>query len=104
MAVTGNKKQETKITEMGMFTTDMFPNIDIISAKGAFRFGIKSALKNSSYKNWKEIAERTSFEREKFFETLVENSLPYLINAELSKKQTKKIFVEIKKENKKYLT
>ncbi len=104
MAVTGNKKQETKITEMGMFTTEMFPNIDILSAKGAFRFGIKSALKNSSYESWQKIAEQPSLERENFFELLLEYSLPYLVNAGISEKQAKELFVQLKIENKKYLT
>jgi hypothetical protein len=103
MTVIGNKKQETKITEIGTLTTKMFPEVDTLTAKGAFRFGIKNALKDTGYKDWQEVGEQTPSEREIFFETFLEKSLPYLINSGLSEKQAKKLFVQLKKENKKYL-
>lgn len=45
--VTGNRKQEAKISELGNIANQMFPHIKTMLFKGAFRPGIKSALEKN---------------------------------------------------------
>jgi hypothetical protein len=101
--VVGSKKQEAKISELGSIANKMFPDIGTMLFKGAFRLGIKAALKKEGMKNWEEVATRVPEVRRKFFHSALEESVPHLKVIGLSENDINKLISLLKMKNEKYL-
>ncbi len=104
MAIVGNKKQETKFEEMGNIAHAMYPNIDTLVFKGAFRYGVKAVLEKSPYQSWDEVANQPSSVRKRFFNYIVDASIPHLQKLGLSGQEIDNLVDRLKKENVKYLS
>ena len=101
--VVGSKKQEEKISELGALANQMFPDIEIMVFKGSFRRGIRSALGESRFQSWEEVAEQPSMIRKDFFQNVIDESLPHLIKIGLNREAADILISRLKKENEKYL-
>jgi len=78
MSTKGAEKQEKKITELAEIANKDFPDIGVMSFKGAFRFGAKSAVEKSQFNNWEEVVNQPPNIRRNFFKSLLEESRPHL--------------------------
>ena len=103
-AIVGSKKQEGKITELGMFANQLFPDIETMIFKGAFRYGIRSALEKSRYAAWEEVAGQHPMLRKSFFQSILDESAPHLQNIGLDEKGIEILIRKLKEKNEKYLT
>ena len=63
---TGNERQENKITELGELAHHIVPKVEVRAFKGAFRFGVKSALEKNGLMSWSDMAERKLKRKEHF--------------------------------------
>lgn len=104
MAITGNSKQEEKITKMGQVSHEMFPHIDLLSFKGAFRMGINSALKQKGYAKWKELIDKENMEKRAFFYEILKASNEYLLKLGLTEADTKVLYSRLIKNNETFLS
>ncbi len=102
--VVGSKRQETKIGELGSLANKIFPHVEVMVFKGAFRLGIKSALEKNRMKNWEEVAKQPPDARRKFFHIALEESVLHLQNIGLTKNEAEKLISALKIKNEKYLT
>lgn len=103
MAVLGTQKQEEKILEMGEIAHDISPEISVMNFKGAFRLGVKAALENSGYADWKDLAQKTTAEKERFFEQILKGTAPHLSGTGLSRDQVERIFSRLRQKNAEYI-
>ncbi|MDM8517077.1 hypothetical protein QUF76_12820 [Desulfobacterales bacterium HSG16] len=101
--VVGNKKQETKIREMGHIAKNMFPHIEVMAFKGSFRLAIRSALKKNQFNDWEEVSQRPYKVKKKFFETILDESVSQLKKLGMKEDETDILIDSLKKENEKYL-
>ena len=101
--IIGNKTQEEKITEMAELANELFPHIKVISFKGAFRFGLKQALDELGYENWKDIYKETGEVRIKFFETALKFSENPLHSFRLSYADIDNLKTILEEDNKKFI-
>ncbi len=99
----GSKKQEEKISELGAIANQMFPNVKTKVFKGTFRFGIRSALEKTQFQSWEEIAEQPPMTRKKFFQNVLDESLPHLKTIGLNREEADMLISRLRKENEKYL-
>lgn len=103
MAVIGTQKQEEKILEMGNIAHELAPKVSVMNFKGAFRLGIKQALKQSGNAQWKDLSQKSNLEKKQFFDQILNESKPHLIRSGLSEQEVEKICVALKKKNDEYL-
>ena len=103
MAVVGSQKQEQKIAEMGLLAHQMYPRVEAMAFKGAFRQGVKEALKNGTFSTWEEVAKQPAPVRRRFFESILEKSTGYLTGQGLTKDEIEKLLDKLKQQNEKYL-
>ena len=102
MATIGSEKQERKLAEFAKLAKSLFPHINELAVKGAFRQGANAAIEKSDVSTWKEMAEQPSKVRRKFFNSLLQESRPQLIG--IIGKENVDVFLEkVKVENEKYL-
>ena len=102
-SIVGNKTQEEKIEEMAELAHELFPHIKVISFKGAFRFGVKQALKELGYENWKDIYKKNTEVRIKFFETALKFSENPLKGFKLSHSDIENLKIVLEEDNKKFI-
>ena len=103
MTVLGTQKQEEKIQEMGNIAHELAPNVTVMNYKGAFRLGIRDALKKNGYSDWKELAQKTKPEKQAFFKQILENSKPRLTSSGLDTEKIKIIYTALTLKNNEYL-
>ena len=103
LPIVGSKKQEDKISELGAFANQLFPGIETMIFKGSFRYGIKSALEKKQYSRWEEVAEQHPMLRKKFFQSILDESIPHLKAIGLYEKDIDILFKKLKEKNEKYL-
>ncbi len=101
--IVGSRKQEMKINEMGAVANTMFPEIKTMEFKGSFRLGVRNALQKSGYGKWDEISLLPPDKRNRFFENIIQESLPYLKKIGLDEKDINRLIRELKQRNLKYL-
>ena len=102
MTVIGNQKQEQKLNEMGDLAKQLFPQVNVLSIKGALRYGAESALRKSGYASWQEVSEKPRQTRNTFFKLLLKEAEPRL-NLALQPDQVKRFMQMVEKANQKYL-
>lgn len=76
--ITGNRKQEEKISEMGNIAHTLFPDVSTIAFKGVFRYGIEKALDDRHLENWDRVAAENPETRSQFFKSILNNSIQRL--------------------------
>ncbi len=103
MAIVGSEKQEKKIGAMGAAAHDMFPAVPGIAFKGAFRFGIESALEKAHYENWERVAAHPPETRRRFFEQVLEESVSRLKSLGLGDADVEALLGRLRAENEKYV-
>lgn len=103
MKTTGVSRQERKIESMADIVTGLCPEMPRISVKGAFRLGINEALINSGYSNWKDLAEKPLQTKQKFFNDLLNSSLPHLLKIGLPRHLEQRVRTGLSKENERFL-
>jgi len=101
--ITGNRKQEAKISELGDIANQMFPHIKTMLFKGAFRHGIKGALAKNRVQNWEDVAKKPPEDRRNFFRSALEESVRHLQFIGLTEEDAKKLLLILKVRNEKYL-
>jgi len=102
MATIGAKKQEEKISKLAKAAKSIFPDIDEMSIKGAFRYGAKSAIEKSRFSKWAEIVELPESERRKFFDSLIQEARLHF-ESMLNKADVDQLVKKLKAENEKYI-
>lgn len=102
--IVGSRKQEQKISEMGIVANKMFPEIEIMVFKGSFRLGIRSALDLCNFKSWDEVSLQPVYERKKFFKNFLNESVPHLKKTGVNETGINSLISKLMKENEKYLT
>lgn len=102
MAVIGEKKQEEKLKELAKIAKDLFPDVNELAVKGAFRHAAKAAIEKSGFTSWGEVAEKPPSVRKKFFETLLQEAKPHLA-VQLSKENVDEFIKKAKMVNEKYV-
>lgn len=75
----GNAQQERKIESLATIVTELYPELRTISAKGAFRFGVNSALEQSGFENWTELADQPVRVKQEFFEHILDGAFIHLL-------------------------
>ncbi len=101
--VVGNKKQETKVSEMGSIANNMFPHIETMAFKGSFRFAVKTVLKKNQLNDWEKVSKYPPAIRRKFFESVLDESLSHLKKLGMKEDETDILINKLRKENEKYL-
>jgi len=102
MATIGSKKQEKKIAEFAKLAKKLYPDINELAIKGAFRYGAKAAIEKSRFSKWEEVAEQPATVRKKFFNLLMQESRTHLINI-IGEGKVDDFIEKLKAENEKYL-
>lgn len=97
--VSGVTKQEKKIESLTDIVLSIDPGMNKLSVKGAFRLGIKEALKTKGYTNWKDLADKSIPLKKAFFNGLLDSTLPHLLRMGLSSKLQQKVRSKLSKEN-----
>jgi len=98
----GSEKQEKKLTEFAKLAKQLFPNVNELSVKGAFRFGARAAIKKFNFSSWEDMAKQPASMRRKFFDELLKEARPYLINI-IGNEKIDDFIEKVKAENEKYL-
>ncbi|MEZ4527499.1 MAG: hypothetical protein R2941_16385 [Desulfobacterales bacterium] len=101
--VTGNRKQEAKISELGNIAGSMFPHIKPMLFKGAFRHGIKAALEKNLLRNWEEVSKKPPEARRAFLHSALDESVRHLRFIGLTEDEAKHLLLVLKVRNEKYL-
>lgn len=99
----GNTKQEQKIESMAAIVADLYPELSIISVKGAFRFGVRSALEQSGFSSWSEVAEQKIAVKQNFFKRLTDGTINHLIKMGLPHDMVTSVRTRLLKENQQFL-
>ena len=102
MATIGSEKQERKLNEFAKLAKSIFPDINELAIKGAFRKGANAAIKKSHLSNWKEMANEPVSVRRKFFNSLLQEARPNLIGI-IGKDNVDDFIEKVRVENEKYL-
>ena len=102
MSTKGAEKQERKISELAEIANQDFPDIEVRTFKGAFRFGAKSAVEKSQFESWEEVSQQPVSIRRKFFKSLLEESRSHL-NRILGEDKVQPLLDKLENENEKYL-
>ena len=102
MTIVGSEKQEKKLAEFARLAKQLFPDINELSVKGAFRFGAKVALEKFNFSSWQDMAKQPASVRRKFFKILLQEARPYLINI-VGEENVDDFIEKVKVENEKYL-
>mgnify|MGYP000518220968 CR=1 FL=1 len=102
MATKGAEKQEKKISEFAEIANSEFPDIGIMSFKGAFRWGAKNAVENSRFEDWQEVVKQPPAIRREFFKNLLEESKPHLKKL-IGEDSVNSLLDTLLRENEKYL-
>ncbi len=103
MAPVGCKRQEQKIARMGELAHSMFPGIDTLAFKGAFRLGVREALQNQKIGDWATLCDAPPQFRRRFFRVLLNESLPHLRGIGLNEAQIKALTGKLLRENERFL-
>ncbi len=72
MTVTGSKKQEDKIENMGKLAKELFPEISIESFEEVFRQSTTAALKKHQYQQWDDVVKEQPLVRKLFFDSILD--------------------------------
>ncbi|WP_147819529.1 hypothetical protein [Salidesulfovibrio onnuriiensis] len=99
----GNAKQEQKIASMAALVADLYPGLTVISVKGAFRFGVKSALEQFGFSTWAEVADQTVTVKQDFFKLLTDKAVTHLTKMGLPQDMTTTVRTRLIKENQQFL-
>ncbi len=102
MSTKGAEKQERKISELAEIANMDFPDIEVRTFKGAFRFGAKRAVEKSQFESWEEVSKQPASIRRNFFKTLLEESRSHL-NRIIGEDKVQPLLDKLEKENEKYL-
>lgn len=97
----GSDFQERKIQRMAELACGVAERLNLLSVKGAFRFGVAKALKEKGFASWGEVAERDVATRKAFFAKLVELTIPHLLKMGLSATEVETIRKLVIEENEK---
>jgi len=103
MTVLGTQKQEEKIQEMGDIAHELVPTVTVMNYKGAFRLGIRNALKKTGNSNWTDLVQKTMTEKQAFFEQILESSKSHLISAGLDIEKINMICTALTRKNNEYI-
>lgn len=101
--VKGNRKQEEKIAHMAEVVRKHVPSANILSVKGAFRFGISKALEQNSFGDWQEVAAQPPAMRRKFFASVLESAAPHLKKIGIEEARLERINQDLKRENEAFM-
>jgi len=101
--VIGSPKQETKIAEMGDVAHRLFPHIEAIAFKGAFRFAIREALRQRGGTDWGTVVTMPASARRAFFELILKEATPHLKSMGLDPASIEKLQAKLRSQNEKYL-
>lgn len=102
-AVVGCRRQEQKIARMGELAHSMFPGIDSLAFKGAFRLGVREALRNQKMGDWATLCDAPPRLRRRFFRVLLTEALPHLRGIGLNETQIKALSNKLLRENERFL-
>lgn len=99
----GNKKQEEKIARMAAVVLQHAPEANLLSVKGAFRFGISKALEINGFESWQQVADKPAVQRKKFFDSVLDNAAPHLQKVGVDASALQKIKAILKQENETFM-
>lgn len=99
----GNKKQEEKIARMAEVVREHAPQANLLSVKGAFRFGISKALEANGFDAWQEVAAQPAARRKKFFASVLEHASPHLEKIGIAGSVLSTVQQALKQENETFL-
>lgn len=98
----GAARQEKKITEFSQIANAKFPDVEVMTFKGAFRAGAVSAVEKSQFDTWAEVASQPSEIRRNFLRNVLEESKPHLRTL-IGEEYLQPLLDKLLKENEKYL-
>ncbi len=103
MTITGSRKQEDKIRDLGKTAKKLFPEISIVSFEKTFRQSIETALEKHQYQQWSDVTSQQPVARKDFFESILSISKGTLKENGLNEDQIDSLIKKLEKRNRRYL-